>query len=233
MQNISFPKQIYYACLGRAFAFAYHTNRRRFSGYSLSSWFKFLIWTLLLAAFVQRWSAATLLLLLLLAMVTQIFYWRAGKLGYHRFVAGDTAVSPIEAPPLARNRRIPLYASGLYAVADRAQQLLLRPAEYWVSARGEHGVMVRHDDGKYLYQFFRSETLQKVQVGWLLFGKAPLPTVAITFRQTWGPEYTDNITTYMVGGGEKENGKGKSVTIYFTFTDTAVQNQVWRSLTMV
>jgi hypothetical protein len=231
MQNLPFSRQLYYAYLGRAFAFAYHTRWQQFLGYSLSSssWIKFLTLVLWLVAFIWRWGTVTLILLFTLMVGVQIFYWRAARQGYQRFVPAKTAVLPGTLSPLPKGQRVSLFATGTYALADREDAVVLRPAEYWVSRRGEHSVMVSQYPNKYLYQFFQPETLQTVQPGWMVFGKTPLPTLAITFRQTWGPTHADGATTYTVGG-EAKNSKGKNLTIYFTFADTAVQNQVWLTL---
>jgi hypothetical protein len=230
MQNLSPSKQLYYAFLGRAYAFAYQTHWRRFLGYRISSWLKFLTIVLFLAVLVQRRGTIPLALTLSLVAAVQIFYWRTAKSGYHRFLADDTVVPPTEAEPLASGQRVKLFASGLFALVDREERVLLRPAEFWRSGKGEYSVMVNQYPQKYLYQFFRPETLQNVQPGWLIHGRSPLPTLAITFWQTWGPEQANEVVTYMVGGGVEEKSKRKSCTIYFTFTDTAVQDQVWLSL---
>jgi len=231
MQNLSLPKRIYYAYLGRAFAFAYRSQWRRFLGYAISSWLKFIAITFFLSALVLRWGQPLITLALLLVVWIYFSYWRAAKLGYSRFVADETAV------PTANNtgaldpgQRASLYASGIFAVVDREQSVLLRPAEYWLSPNGEHGVMVNEHTTKYLYQFFQANTLQTVQPGWMIFGKKPLRTLAISFLPTWGPANSDDVVTYMVGGGVNETNKGKIRTIYFTFEDTAVESQVWQTL---
>ncbi len=231
MQKFSLPKRTYYAYLGRAFAFAYHTRWRRFLGYSLGGWIKFLTIVLWLAVLVMRLGTSALALSFLLVVWVHFSYWRAARLGYHRFVTDDEITAPPdEVAPLPTGERARLYASGTYALVDREATVLLRPADYWRSAQGEHGVMVTQHTQKYLYQFFPAQTIQKVQPGWLVFGKTPLPTLAITFRETWGPNHADDVATYMVGGGVAENGRHQRRTIYFTFNDTAVQNQVWQSL---
>lgn len=231
MHNLSLPKRIYYAYLGRAFAFAYHTRWRRFLGYAISSWLKFLAIMFFLVALALRWGQPMITLTLLLVIWIYFSYWRAAKLGYSRFVADDTAVPPINnSTPLDPGQRVSLYASGTFAVVNREQTVLLRPAEYWLSRNGEHGVMVNEHTQKYLYQFFQANTLQAVQPGWMIFGKTPLRTLAITFLPTWGPANVEDVVTYMVGGGVNENHKGKGRTIYFTFADTAVESQVWQTL---
>jgi len=233
MHNLSLPKRIFYAYLGWAYAITYRTTRRHFLGYTISSWLKFLAVMLFLAALVLRWGQPAIILTLLLVVWIYFSYWRAARQGYSRFVPDNTAVLPADTPVLPPGQHVPLYATGTFAVVGREQSVLLRPAEYWLSGNGEHGVMVNEYDKKYLYQFFRADTLQSVQAGWMIFGKNPLRSLAITFRPTWGPDYADDVVTYVVGGGVNENNKGKGRTIYFAFEDTAVENQVWQTLKQV
>lgn len=233
MHNLSLPKRIYYAYLGWAFAMTYRTTRRRFLGYTISNWLKFTAVMLFLATLVLRWGQPMLTLTLLLLVWVYFSYWRAARLGYCRFVADDTAVLPPDTSALPPNQHVPLYATGVFAVADREQSVLLRPAEYWLSGNGEHGVIVNEYEKKFLYQFFRAETLQAVRPGWMIFGRRPLRALAITFLPTWGPDHADDVVTYVVGGGVKENNKGKGRTIYFAFEDTAVEYQVWQTLKQV
>ncbi len=233
MHNLSLPKQLYYVYLGWAFAIAYRTTRQQFLGYAISSWLKFFAVMLFLAALGLRWGQPAITLTLLLVIWIYFSYWRAARQGYNRFVPDDTAVLPANTSALPPGRRVPLYATGIFAVIDREQAVLLRPAEYWLSGNGEHGIMVNEHSKKYLYQFFRAETLLSVQAGWMIFGRKPLRSLALTFIPTWGPTNADDVVTYMVGGGVNENYKGKGRTIYFAFEDTAVEHQVWQTLKQV
>lgn len=231
MTNVSPLKQAYYTYLGRLFWFTYHTQQRPFLGFLLSSWLKFLALVLFLAAFGGNWGlplwAATFLLLAWI----WLSYWRAGKAGYMRFNPDMTTVAAADnVPELAAGKHVDLYASGLFAVMDREERVLLRPSEYWRAASGEHGVMVQQPNKKFLYQFFRAETLEALQPGWLIFGKEPLRTVAVSFWQTWGPDYDESDSPYVVGEAKVHNDKRQARTIYFTFTDTAVENQVVQKL---
>lgn len=211
----------------------FRTTRRQFLGYAISSWFKFTAVMLFITTLIFRLGQPMLTLTLLLVVWVYFSYWRAAKLGYCRFVPDDSLALPPDISPLPPNRHVPLYATGVFAVVDREQSVLLRPAEYWLTGNGEHGVIVNEYDKKYLYQFFRAETLQAVRAGWMIFGRRPLRALAITFLPTWGPDYAGDVVTYMVGGGVNENHKGKGRTIYFAFEDTAVENQVWQTLKQV
>ncbi|MBX3058151.1 MAG: hypothetical protein KF770_16940 [Anaerolineae bacterium] len=230
MHNLSLPKRLYYAYLGWAFAMTFRTTRRQFLGYAISSWFKFTAVMLFITTLIFRLGQPMLTLTLLLVVWVYFSYWRAAKLGYCRFVPDDSLALPPDSSPLPPNHHVPLYATGVFAVVDREQSVLLRPAEYWLTGNGEHGVIVNEYDKKYLYQFFRAETLRAVQAGWMIFGRRPLRALAITFLPTWGPDYADDVVTYMVGGGVNQNHKGKGRTIYFAFEDTAVEHQVWQTL---
>lgn len=234
MTHVSAVKRIYYAYLGRMYWFAFQSQWRQIGGFTVSSWLRFLSLVLFFAAFGWGWPLPVLLLTFLLMGWIWISYWRAGRAGYMRFVPDPAAINGETEPPgLADGERVNLYASGLYAVIDREESVLLRPSEYWRSAAGEHSVMVKNQSNKFLYQFFQTETLQAVEPGWLIFAKEPLSTLAVTFWQTWGPDHIEAASTYLIDNDESGNNKPKlkSRTIYFTFTDTAVAKQVLKKLT--
>lgn len=233
MRHVPAVKRIYYAYLGRMYWFAFQSQWRQIAGFAGSSWLRFLALVLFLAAFGWGWPLPVLLLTFLLMCWIWLAYWLAGRAGYMRFVPDPTAISGGSEPPvLADGTRVKLYASGRYAVVDREESVLLRPSEYWRSTGGEHSVMVARQGSKFLYQFFQAGTLQAVEPGWLIFGKEPLATLAVTFWQTWGPDHIEAASTYLIDHDEPGDHKQKlkSRTIYFTFTDTAVAQQVQKKL---
>ena len=118
------------------------------------------------------------------------FWWRAGE--------AETAVPPPNTTStLAPHEKVQVRASGRYAVTDKSETLLLiKPAHYWHVPLGDHIVMVEHQPQNFLYQFFNAKTLQKVESGWILFGKTPLSTLAITFLENWGPDHSNNALMY-------------------------------------
>lgn len=236
MANISMIKRLYYSYLGSLFAFTFRSQYKQILWFSAASWLKFLSLLFFFAAFGFSWGLPILIFAFVLMVWIWASYWWAGRQGYVRFVPNtNTDLSAVDLAgegiaPLADGAHVKLYASGTYALVDREEKVLLRPSEYWRSATGDHGVMVSHFNNKFLYQFFQADTLDTVQPGWLIFGKEPLSTVAITFWQTWGPDNAEDVSTYMIGGGETENKQRKKQTIYFTFEDTAVEKQVMAKL---
>jgi hypothetical protein len=231
MQPRSLFKRAYHHFLGRVFAFAYFTGRRDFLGFSQSSWLKLATLFLLFAAWYWRWGMPAIIITFLLAVGLRLLYWRARRVGYNKFVPNTTAVMPTNnLKPLPVNQRLHLYASGTFAVSSYQDTVLLRPAEYWRVPLGDHVVMVHRAAETYLYQFFNAKTLQEVQPGWLLFGKHPLDTLAVTFLETWEPQHENEAIRFYVGGGQYTPDKYKRRTIYFSFDDKTQMTAVWHAI---
>lgn len=230
MQKLSFLKKMYFAYLGRVYAFAYVTSRRGILGMKFSTLLKWMTTGLVIAAWVLNWGSAAIGVTLLLALWVRWLYWRAGRAGYSKFIADETATIPTaELNPLPANERVQLRATGTFSLSDREEYVLLRPAEYWQVPLGEHIVMVRSEPGRFLYQFFNAGTLQEIQRGWLIFGSRPLDTLAVTFLGKWGPSHSEYGRAFYVGS-ENSHSNLKKNTIYFTFQDGAAQNAVWHTI---
>lgn len=233
MENLPFIKQLYYRYLGRLYAFAYFSQRRTFLGVTHSGWLRFFVFWLFVASLILQWGWVPSIATFVLWIYVRFIYRRAKKEGYNKFIVDETAVFPSESTqPLAANEKIPVRASGRYAVTSKTETVLLvKPAHYWHVPLGDHIVMVEYRPKNFLYQFFNARTLQKIEVGWILFGKEPIRTLAITFLETWGPAHSNNAIAYYVGGGANDNlGRLKPRTIYFSFEDPAIQNKVWTTL---
>ncbi|MCC6602531.1 MAG: hypothetical protein IT327_04945 [Anaerolineae bacterium] len=233
MENLSATQQLYYRYIGRLYAFAYFSQRRTFLGATQSGWLRFFTLALLVASLILRWSWPVILLAFLLWLYVGFIYRRAKKAGYNKFVVDETAVPPpTPTATLELNEKIQVRATGRYAVTDKSETLLLiKPAHYWHVPLGDHIVMVEHRPKQFLYQFFNAKTLQKVESGWILFGKTPLSTLAITFLENWGPAHNNNALMYYVGGGAADDlSRLKPRTIYFSFDDPDTQNKVWATL---
>lgn len=232
MDHLSATRHFYYSYLGRLYAFAYSSERRTFLGLPHSGWLRLAIFALFAAALVGRWGWLTVGLTVLLWLIVSFVYRRARRKNYNKFVADETAVPP---PPTAAtlgpNEKTAVYASGRYAVTDKADTVLLQnPAHYWHVPLGDHIVMVEYRPKRFLYQFISPRTLQKVQPGWILFGKEPIPTLAITFLEVWGQDDTQSLLYYVGGGPSDELSRLKPRTIFFSFEDTAVLQKVWATL---
>ncbi|MCB9419044.1 MAG: hypothetical protein H6667_04535 [Ardenticatenaceae bacterium] len=203
---------------------------------------KLLAFVPLVIAWRQNRSVPILGLALFLGLWVLWLYWRARRVGYKRFVAGETAVSaqstlskdevlradgtPLY--PISPNQHILLKASGIFGVADREEQILLKPAEYWQVPLGDHTVMVQPEPGRFLYQFFNSTNLQNLQTGWLICGLMPLPVLAVTFYSVWGQEQLSLRDLYQ--GVEDENRESKLRTVYLYFDNKADETAVHHTI---
>lgn len=232
MENLSPLKHFYYSYLGRLYAFAYVSQRRTFLGLAQSSWLRLGIASLFFASLIWRWGWVPNLLILCLWFYVGFIYRRARKEDYNKFVPSATAVPPTETiEPFAPNEKAAVHASGRYAVSDKSDTVLLqKPAHYWRVPLGDHIVMVEYRPKRFLYQFFDIRTLQKIEPGWILFGKEPIHTLAITFLEVWGQDQNDSLLFYVGGGKGDDLSHLKPRTIYFSFEDTAVLQKVWATL---
>jgi len=230
MHDLSLLQQIYLTYLGHMYAFTFRTRWTRFWGISLSSWLQFGAFLILLAAwfFGSSWWLLTVLLIVVLWI--RFSYRRAAKVGYYKFVEDKTAVFPTtNFIPLAPNERVKARATGLFALSDMETNVLLRPADYWKVPLGEHTVMVENGPEQFLYQFFNKATLEKVQAGWLIFGREPRRALSVTFCSKWGPTFTDFSQLYYINRGNNEPPCQRR-TIVFTFAGDQEHTAVWHNI---
>jgi hypothetical protein len=105
----------------------------------------------------------------------------------------------------------------------------MRPATYWRVPLGEHVVMAEERPGKYLYQFFSAASLQAIQPGWLLFGRNPSETLAISFLASWGPDYTKFGQIYE-DGDDSKLPPPRRVTVYLSAADENLRRSLWHTI---
>jgi hypothetical protein len=213
---------------GRLNAFLYRTQQAGFLGFSLAGWLKNVPLLLLLLAWLLEWPTAVLVGLLLPAVLIRLLYVSAERSGFVTFVP-DGQVLPaanVERPP--DYRKIKVHATGIFAVHEREVYLLQRPADYWRMPLGEHAVMVEERPGRFLYQFFRSDTVQRVRPGHVLFGSQPQLALAIDFISDWGPAGATPGKAYYVGGDAELAGVKR--TLYLAFAGEEERQAVWRNL---
>ena len=239
MHDIPLHKRFYYRWLGLVYGFTYWTSHQTFI-FRLSAWVKLLAFVPLIIVWRQNRSASVLGLALLLGLWVLWLYWRARRVGYKRFVAGNTpalraegevevAITPtINLTPIPPNQRVPLKASGIFGVANREEQILLRPGEYWQVPLGDHTVMVQPEPGRFLYQFFNADNLQNLQTGWLICGIRPLPVLAVTFFSAWGNDQLSLRELYQGAGGGNRESKHRTIYLYFDneADETAVRHTI-------
>jgi len=228
MHNFPLHKRFYYRYLGLVYGFTHWTNRLRLLGFRLSSLVK-------LAAFIPLfwfwrknsgdWAIG---LGLALGLAVLWLYWRARRVGYMKFVGGETAVPPDDLNPLPPNQRIALTASGVFGVSNQEERHLLVPAEHWRTPLGDHTVMIQPQPGRFLYQFFNGTTLQTIQKGFLIHGLTFHKVLALTFLSSWGEE---QLSLRGLVQSEDAIGKnGKQRTIYLRFENADVERAVWHTI---
>lgn len=229
MDHLSARQVRFLNITGRLYAFAFYTTYKRFLGWSLSGWLHLApLVAALVFALQRRFMAAVLALLFFVAL--RIFYWAIRRRGYKSFVPDPADHLPPETEPVPDNEHIAIRATGIFAVTDQEAYLLERsPTEYWRAPLGDHIMMARHGKSRFLYQFFKGNTLVDVTSGWLIAAGRTSRALAIRFYVTWGPEFTDDSLLYIVGGGHKEK-RGAVRTLYFSFTDETVRYRVWATL---
>lgn len=228
MASLSPIKRLYFGYLSRMYAFVYALNRRSFLGVRLVTLARWVPILLLLYGWVRQWPVAAELALLAVIAWFHYSLWRAKRDNYNRFV--PIAAPPDDEPltPLPANHKVSVQATGLFSVSGRDNMLLLRPADYWRVPLGEHVIMAHESPGKYLYQFFNVENLQEAQLGWLLFGRRPVETVAVTFLSRWGPEYTRFGQVYE--DGSEDRRPARRLTVYLSIPDEATRRAVWHTI---
>lgn len=230
MNSVSSLRRAYYSYLSRAYALMYALNRRSVLGLRLVTLIRWVPILALLWGWIRGWSVPVMILLLLIIVWVNYSLWRAKRDNYNRFVADGTPVTDVtEEALLPPNQKVTVQASGLFSVSGRESTLLLRPADYWRVPLGEHVIMAEEAPGKFLYQFFSSRSLQKVQSGWLLFGRYPIETLAVSFLARWGPEYTRFGQIYE-DGNDADLPPPKQVTIYLSTTDPEARRAVWQTI---
>jgi hypothetical protein len=213
---------------GRVNSFLYQTKQRAFLGFSLAGWLKNLPLLLLLIAWLLEWPTPVLLLALALAFLIRLSYAFGERAGFVTFVS-DAHIMPAEkVEPPADYRKIKVLATGKFAVHEREAYLLQQPADYWRMPLGEHVIMVEERPGRFLYQFLRGQTVQRVRPGRILFGSRPQLALAVDFTTEWGPDGATPGKTYYVGGEGEATGVKR--TIYLTFAGDEERQALWRNL---
>lgn len=231
MENLPFFKRVFYRYLSLAYAFTYLTGVRTLLGASMRGWIKLLAVALLLAALLFRWGEMAVGGTAVFLFWVYFSYWRAKRAGYSKFVADDATPLPEgDLKPLPPNQKVTTWATGVFSAENQDAFLLLKPAAYWQVPLGEHIIMVRHTSRPtYLYQFFNSSTLNRVQKGWLLFGSHPRDTLAITLLSEFGPSFQGKLQSQFAFGRDKEE-TGIKRTIYLSFATKEDEALVWRNI---
>lgn len=230
MDKFPFYKRLFYRYLGIAYALTFFTSKRTILWIRIERWLKLIVLILLIAAIMYQWGQPIIILISIVLIWLIFSYWRANKTGYSRFVTDSNMALPEgELSTLPANKKITAYATGIFSVQDRDDFLLLYPAQYWQVPLGEHVMMVQiAGQQRYRYQFFNPTTLQRVQKGWLLFGKEPKPTLAITLLSEIGEAFVSQQNRYLFGRDKEIQGVKR--TVYLSFADEAEETLVWHNI---
>jgi hypothetical protein len=214
---------------GPLYSFFYHTANKKLLGITVGAWIRFLPpFLLILIALIQGWPFAWVVVGLGLFIILRLFYWKAKRDGYVRFVSDDSRPSTEGVHSLADEEKVSIQATGHFSVKDREAYTLLRQAEYWRLANGDHAVMVHEKPKRFLYQFIQPGSLQQVQSGLLHFGREPKICLAISFLTSWGPEFSEeNLTLYSSNDHSPKKMRRK---IYLTFPSEQIRQAVWNNL---
>lgn len=207
------------------------TDSHNFVGIRVSSLIKIAAVAFPLLALATRRERAVIILSSIVSLWVLVSYWRAQRTGYYRFVADDSELmAAAAATPLAEKKHISVRASGTFSLKDWEKNVVLKPAEYWQVPLGDHVLMVEHDPGRFLYQFFSAETMQELHSGWLLYGTRPHPAIAVTFLSSWGPEFNEDKVSLL--GNSNNSRPTKIRTIYLSFDDGDHEKAVWQNLVL-
>lgn len=229
MQDISLAKRIIYQYQGIMFWLIHWTDHFKILEIRISSLIRLLTLIVPVYMWVAGWPRYWIIIALLIFLWVQISYWRARRLGYYRFVKGKSdLMGAKDIAPLPRKNRVQVCASGTYSVKKWEKNLVLKPAEYWQVPLGDHVIMVEHEPGRYLYQFFNATTMQEINSGWLLFGINPQTAVAVKFLSIWGPEFDEENISLLSRGNQSPPTKVR--TIYLSFNNKDEENKVWQNL---
>jgi hypothetical protein len=216
--------------LSQAYIILYWTRRQRFAGFSLSSWLLLGLVLLFLITLSGNGPLPLALIFLGLALLLAIAYAVAARTGYKHFVnTSDYPLDPAFAPPHYEHR-VPLRATGIFAVKSREDYVLERRAEYWRVPLGHHIFMVQQQPGHFLYQIIEPENIRAIEPGFLLFGREPRRALALRYRVSWGPEFVYEPRYYYMGEEDQPSVAEVERTVYFTFDHEADLHAVWKSL---
>ena len=211
--------------------FIFTTYHRRFLAIRYSTYLQLLL--PILAGWVWwqqwRWSNEFAMATLVLFLVLLVAYRIAHHMGYARFKRDKHAQMPVgDTPRMPAEKRLEIFATGLFANELRTDTVFLRPTKVWQMTHGDVGLMVMQSKKRYLYEFLLPDMIKKVESGHLLFGTKPLPSLAIHFGSTWGPKFAEHDRTYVAGTSQSLEPDSKL--IYLTFEQPEQMPAVWRTL---
>jgi hypothetical protein len=214
---------------GLLYGFLYFSIRRRVAGLTVAGWLQFLALMAGLLAWLNDRSILWLGVSLILIALLRLLHWKARRDGYVRFAARAGQNPPKDDPPLEDDLKIAINATGRFAVMDEEVYVVNRPAHYWRAPIGDHALMVRRADGRFVYEFVQSGALESVRPGWLIHGRRPRQALAVDFLSSWGPGFVDDTAAYFVQSDHQKPARLRR-SVYLTFENEATRRAVWRNL---
>lgn len=177
---------------------AYRLQRHYLFGWSATRWL--VIGLLLLPAgfyfnlLPGEWPAAGAAATVSLSLI--FILWLAKRRNFLRFEAHPPGSMPVVAPaPLTFTEKLPLRASGTFAVGDMSRYFVEETARYQVFETRERAIHLFAPPSRLLllalsprpeigwwYTFFTPQTLQTIEAGRLVFGSRPRPALRLTVR---------------------------------------------------
>ncbi|MGD1994813.1 MAG: hypothetical protein PVI59_16590 [Anaerolineae bacterium] len=184
--------------VGVVLKLAYQLHRHFWLGWSLARWLGFLLAVAALIVLVRWWSYTWPGVLVAGVLLVYLLYltW-ARRLGYVRFEASRNRALLGDAspgPPLEKEERVPLRASGWFVVEGKTQYYVDLAADFETVGTREHIVLARVRPSRFLllgkwpvnelgwwYIFFQPAMIQKLGVGRLHFGPRPVLALEVTY----------------------------------------------------
>jgi hypothetical protein len=173
--------------IGAVLKFVYRLRRHRWLGWSLARWLGLLLLVGAVAALIQEWPQPRLAGLLAVGLLAYVLLlgWAARKEFLHFIPDADAGGEPRSrntASPLGRGQKVPLRASGFFAVEGNEQRFVDLGADFETTGTREHMVLARVHPSRFLlfctwpkselgwwYVFFQPDMIRQVTRGRLYF----------------------------------------------------------------
>jgi hypothetical protein len=199
---------------------AYLLARHEWAGAPLFRWLRLAFWggaaLAALGVLPGRWGGA--LAALWAFLLSFAWEWWARRRQYVVFTTQEK--EPPTPAPLAPRDKVPLRATGLFAVQGKVQAFTELPAFFRTFATREHAIMAFARPSRWLlvgawpqeevgmwYIFFRPEVIRGVQPGLLRFGRRAYPALRVTVED-----------------------EGKARAVYLSFDGPEERQQVWADI---
>lgn len=169
-----------------------------------STLFRYLLWIPVIAALVWltgwlplRWVGVGVFVLLALALVITLRYWRGRDfVRFHEQSRPEVTPEPIDSQD-----KVPIHATGFFEVEGKQQRYTWLPGYYRTFATREHALLCIVQEQQFLrvsrrlaedtgmwYVFFTGSVVEGVRWGKLHYGNQPRTAIAVDYRVTIPPK---------------------------------------------